>query len=465
MSEERGKPAKASMARLTTGSMQRNFALTRLGIGAGGQIVAHSMMNVFRGKTAREEANRSFYQRQARVLADELGRLKGSVMKAGQMLSLYGQYFLPEEAVTVLTELQDSTQPVAWSVLEPVLRLSIGPKRLAELDVQEAPIGAASLGQVHRARRRRDGLDLAVKIQYPGVAAAIDSDVRTLSRILVMSRLTPKGLDLKPIFGEVQEMLHREVDYRLEREFTEDYGRRLADDPRFVVPRILGDYSADQVLTTTFESGVGIRHASVSGLSLARRNRIAQAMVELFLGEFFDWHQVQSDPHFGNYRFRVGARADADQVVLLDFGATRRFDPAFVRAYARIVRGAVERDAALILDGAFGIGLMQEKFPQPVLDAFVRMCELIVEPFNAHRRDGTPSELLNARGEYCWARSDLPMRAANIAARNALSVYFRIPPREIVFLHRRLMGVFVMCSVLGAEFNARDLLLDALDRI
>ena len=463
MSKEEDKPAKVSMQRLKTGSMQRNLALTRLGLGAGGQMVAHSLMNVFRGEIARGEANRSFYERQARVLADELGQLKGSVMKAGQMLSLYGQYFLPPEAVAVLAELQDSTQPVDWAVVGPVLEKCIGTKRMAELEIDKDPIGAASLGQVHRARRKSDGLELAVKIQYPGVAAAIDSDVRTLSRILIMSRLTPKGLDLKPIFSEVQEMLHREVDYLLERQFTEDYGRRLADDPRFVVPRVLGEYSGDKVLTTTFEAGVSVRHPSVAALSQARRNRLAEAMVDLFLEEFFEWHQVQSDPHFGNYRFRVGERAEDDRIVLLDFGATRRFNATFVASYTDIVSGAVARDPRRIIDGANSIGLMQEKFPKPVLEAFVRMCELIVEPFNDHVRDGTPPELLNAQGQYRWADSDLPMRAANVAARNALSVYFRIPPREIVFLHRRLAGVFIICAALGGEFNARDQLLRVLN--
>lgn len=463
MSTEDDKPAKVSMQRLKTGSMQRNFALTRLGLGAGSQIVAHSLVNVFRGSVSRDEANRAFYERQARVLADELGQLKGGVMKAGQMLSLYGQYFLPEEAVAVLAELQDSTQPVAWPVVAPVLRQCIGAARAAELQIDEQPIGAASLGQVHRARRKADGLELAVKIQYPGVAAAIDSDVRTLSRIVLMSRLTPKGLDLKPTFAEVQEMLHREVDYTLERAFTEDYAKRLADDPCFVVPRVLPEYSGDKVLTATFEAGVSVRHPSVAALPQARRNRLARALFELCLKEFFVWHQVQSDPHFGNYRFRLGANADEDRIVLLDFGATRRYPSEFVRGYSQIVCGAVQRQPQRVLQGANQIGLMQPGFPQNVLDAFVRMCELIVEPFNDHARDGTPPELLNAQGEYCWAKSDLPMRVANIAARNALSVYFRIPPREIVFLHRRIAGVFIICAALGAEFNARDMLLRVLN--
>jgi predicted unusual protein kinase regulating ubiquinone biosynthesis (AarF/ABC1/UbiB family) len=452
------------MERLATRPLERNIALTKLGLGAGTQIVAHSIMNIFRGEVERSSADRDFYRRQAQVLAEELGRLKGSVMKAGQMLSLYGQYFLPEEAVEVLSGLQDDTAPVSWNVVAPVLEKSLGRRRLAELDVDEQPIAAASLGQAHRARRRTDGLELVVKIQYPGVADAIESDIRTLSRLLLMSRLAPKGLDLNPVFAEVREMLKREVDYVAERGFTEEFARRLANDARFVVPRVVGDYSTDRVLTTTYERGVSARHESVAALAQPRRNRLGFAFLDLFLTEFFEWALVQTDPHFGNYRVRIGASDDGsdDRIVLLDFGATRSFERKFVDAYGDIVRGAVLRDRDEILDGASEIGLMRSDFPPPVLRAFADLCELIVEPFYLPDDPRTPPGQCNERGEYRWGEGNLPLRAANVAARNALSLYFRVPPREIVFLHRRLAGVFIMLATLRAELNGRERLMECL---
>jgi predicted unusual protein kinase regulating ubiquinone biosynthesis (AarF/ABC1/UbiB family) len=320
MPAERGldknmKDGKPGLSHLKTGPLERNIALTKLGLGAGSRIVAHSIANVFRGQISRSEADREFYARQAQVLADELGQLKGSVMKAGQMLSLYGQYFLPEEAVTVLSQLQDDTPAVAWKVVAPVLERAIGRARLAELDVDQTPMAAASLGQAHRARRKRDGLELVVKIQYPGVADAIESDIRTLSRLITMTRLAPKGLDLHPIFAELREMLHREVDYAAERRFTEDFANRLKDDARFAVPRVLTEYSSDQVLTTTYESGVHVRDASVQNLPVERRSRLGSAFLELFLTEFFRWGMVQTDPHFGNYRIREIGRASCRERV------------------------------------------------------------------------------------------------------------------------------------------------------
>ncbi|MGH8462247.1 MAG: ABC1 kinase family protein [Stenotrophobium sp.] len=453
-----------SISKLKTRPLERNIALTRLGLGAGAKIAMHSVANIFRGDTGRDEANREFYSRQARILADELGQLKGSVMKAGQMLSLYGQYFLPEEAVDILSGLQDDTPPVHWSVVAPVLERCIGKARLGELEIDHTPIAAASLGQAHRAWRKRDRQPLCVKIQYPGVADSIESDIKTLSRLLLLTRLTPKDMDLTPVFSEVREMLLREVDYHAERRFTDAFAAKLRDDQRFAVPKIFAEYSGDMVLTSSFEVGISVRDEQIGELSQARRNRLARAFLELFLKEFFDWRMLQSDPHFGNYRLRLDA-AGEDRIVLLDFGATRIFEPAFVANYSDIVAGAMQGDAARVARGGVAIGLLKENFPEQVTQAFVELCALIVEPFNAADSPLTPPALLNAKGEYRWGASDLPMRSSHMAAVNALSVHFRVPPREIVFLHRRLAGVFIMLATLGAELDSRELLLETLQRV
>lgn len=459
--EKPPKVEKPSIARLKTGSFERNFALARLGVGAGAKIAVHSLGNIFRGEVSKTTADREFYKAQAQVLADELGQLKGSVMKAGQMLAMFGDYFMPHEAVEVLSQLQDNTPPVAWSVIAPQLQASLGSKALSELEIDQTPLAAASLGQAHRARRKRDGLELVVKIQYPGVANAIGSDIKTLSRLLVASRLTPKNLDLEPIFTEVREMLEGECDYGQEAAYTEDFAQRLSGDARFVVPRVLRDYSSARVLTTTYESGVAVSDASVRALPQARRDRLGSAFVDLFLTEFFDWGLVQTDPHFGNYRVRTAADGQ-DRIVLLDFGATRAFPRRFIRNYASIVEGALRQDRAGIREGALAIGLIGPDFPKSALDAFAGMCERIVEPFDPAR---APAALRTAEGHYRFEASDLPLRVSQIAARNALTLSFRMPPRELVFLHRRLGGVYIALATLAAELDLRPALEAALSRV
>jgi predicted unusual protein kinase regulating ubiquinone biosynthesis (AarF/ABC1/UbiB family) len=456
-----GRSSKASMSKLTTRPLARNWAMTRLGVGTGARIAAHSVGNLFRSDEGRKTSDSTFYRAEAEKLAEALGSLKGSVMKAGQMLSLYAQYFLPPEAVQVLAGLQDDTAPVDWSVIEPVLRRALGRERLAELEIDETPLAAASLGQAHRARRRSDGAELVLKVQYPGVADAIESDITTLSRLLGMTRLAPRGLDLTPVFNEVREMLHREVDYAHEARFTQEFAERLSGDPRFVVPTIYPEYSTDMLLTMSYESGLSIRAPEVDALPQARRNDLAAAFMELFLTEFFDWGMVQTDPHFGNYRIRLQP-GQPPKLVLLDFGATRVFGRGFIDGYRRILSGALIGPREELYEGARQIGLMSERFPPQVMEAFAELIELIMEPFREAGEPGARPQLMNADGAYRFADSDLLPRAAQKAARNSLSRYFRVPPREIVFLHRRLAGAFMACGALRAELAARPLLLQFL---
>lgn len=458
VADETRKGAKPSIARLKTGSLERNFALARLGVGAGAKIAVHSLSNIFRGEISRSEADRAFFSAQAQVLADELGQLKGSVMKAGQMLAMFGDYFLPHEAVQVLSQLQDDTPPVAWRIIERQLRACVSADALKELEIDETPLAAASLGQAHRARRKHDGLDLVIKVQYPGVAEAIGSDIRTLSGLLYASRLTPKNLDLAPIFEEVREMLVGECDYVQEAAFTEAFQQKLAGDPRFIVPSVLREYSGARVLTTTFEAGIAVNEPSVQGLSQARRDALGQGFVDLFLREFFDWGLVQTDPHFGNYRLRLDAAGD-DRIVLLDFGATRAFSRQFIANYAAIVSGALQQDSSRIRHGAQAIGLIGADFPQAAMDAFAAMCERIVEPFDPVR---APEMLRTPSGLYRFGQSELPMRVSQMAARNALTLSFRMPPRELVFLHRRLGGVFIALATLASELSLRNTLEESL---
>ena len=462
VADEQGKKGgKATIARLKTGSFERNFALARLGVGAGAKIAVHSLSNIFRGEVSKSEADRDFYKTQAQVLADELGQLKGSVMKAGQMLAMFGDYFLPHEAVEVLSGLQDDTPPVHWSQVAPQLKASVSAAALAELDIDEKPLAAASLGQAHRARRKRDGLELVVKIQYPGVANAINSDIKTLSRLVAASRLTPKNLDLSPTFAEVREMLEGECDYVQEAAFTEDFARRLSGDERYVVPKVMREYSGARVLTTTYERGVSVADATVKALPQARRDALGLSFAELFLTEFFRWGQVQTDPHFGNYRVRLDENG-RDRLVLLDFGATRIFPRGFIRDYGEIVAGALAQDHSRIRRGAQAIGLIGGDFPESALSAFAAMCERIVEPFDPDR---APAALRTPGGNYRFAASALPMRVSQIAARNALTLSFRLPPREVVFLHRRLGGVYIALAALGAELDLREPLEAALGEL
>src|SRR5690606_34016585 len=141
--------------------------LTKAGLMAGTRMGMHFTANMFANKQTKAERHKQMLSRQAQYLVEELGQLKGSVVKIGQMMALYGEHFLPEEVTEALHTLEDRTVALEWPAIEAELRRELGEERLAGLDIAQEPIGAASLGHVHLARRRRDGQEICLKVPYP----------------------------------------------------------------------------------------------------------------------------------------------------------------------------------------------------------------------------------------------------------------------------------------------------------
>lgn len=451
------------LTKLKTGSTTRNFALARMGIGAGLRAVSHGASNLIRAPEQRQQANKAFLVAETQRFVTHLGELKGSVMKVGQMLSLYGQYFLPPEAVAILRSLQDDSAHVDWQALAPQLRSSLGEARLNQLDIDTRPLAAASLGQVHQCRIRGDGRPLCLKIRYPGVAQAIDSDMRSIARLLMLSHLVPEQISPQPMLAEIREMLHREVDYPHEAQMTRLFSSKLEKDPRFVVPQLEDAFCTDDLLLMSFEEGLSLNDPSIKQLSQQRRNDLGEAFFDLFCTEFFCWNLVQTDPHYGNYRLRLSP--NNDRIVLLDFGATRRYSPTFVKAYAQILSGGLNRDFGQVMSGCAdaGVGVAASTVPERVKTEFYRMICLIVEPFCGDC-DDVRRDMFTASGAYQWARGDVFVNAGRLAAKSAAgaTTHFSMPPREIVFLHRRLAGVYMLLGHLGCELNLRESLEDFL---
>src|SRR5690606_25245280 len=422
---------------------------------------SHMATNWFSSKETRDQRHRAMLSSQARFLVEELGRLKGSVVKIGQVMALYGEHFLPEEVTEALHTLEDQTTSLEWPAIERVLKEEIGADRLAELEVDPEPIGAASLGQVHRAQRKSDGLELVLKVQYPGVADAVDSDLNAVAQLLKVARLVSFGPEFNDWLEEVRQMMHREVDYRLEARTTEKFRQMLADDPRFIVPRVLPEYSTDHIIASTYEHGHSVSSVAVRELSLERRSGLGQAALELFFRELFEWGEIQTDPNFGNYRIRIAGEqcgdSETDRIVLLDFGAVQSYSSDFLQPVIQMIKASYEEDLEQVVEGGIKLRFMSRDWPAEVLDKFGKVCMSVLEPL-AKDRSQWPDYAVNSHGQYRWKQSDLPSRVAKQAARSAISRYFRVPPKEFVFLNRKLIGVYTFIAVLHSEFNGEDLL-------
>ena len=450
------------LRRIKSGALSRTMSLAKLTVSAGARAAGHVVSGAFAPADRKAGRAEQLLHAQLGALSRELGELKGSMMKAGQMLSVLGEYFLPPEANRLLKSLQNSSPPMAWEVIRAQLAGELGEARLAELDIDPTPLAAASLGQVHVAHERASGLAIALKVQYPGVFEAIGSDIRALRAMLRLARMLPRGPDYDSLFAEVKEMLEQEADYAKERQLTETFARALGDDPRYVVPRTFPRFCSGRVLATSLQDGVAVDSEAVLSLSQARRDRLGAAALHLYMTELWRLGLVQTDPHFGNYRVQLDPAGHADRLVLLDFGASREVTGPYLQGYRKLVLGAVEQDADGVVAGATELGFLMPEDGQERRQLFIRLCTLICEPFARPGSAEARSELFDAAGNYDWGRSDLPKRVAKLGAQILFNVSLRTPPREAVFLDRKLGGVFIFLATLKVKLRARDILRDYL---
>ena len=274
----------------------------------------------------------------AQRVTEQLSRLRGAAMKLGQMISLDAGDMLPPELTAILAKLRDNAHHMPPAQLQKVLATQWGQdwrRRFAHFEA--SPIAAASIGQVHRARLP-DGRVVAVKVQYPGVADSIDADVDNVATLLRLSGLLPAALDIAPLLGEAKVQLHEEADYLREARQMQLYADRLADDPRFLVPRPLDDWTTDQVLVMDYIAADSID--TLADASQAVRDRSMAALLDLLLHELFVFGHMQTDPNFANYRWRP----ESGESVLLDFGAARPVPPETSNAYRTLLRAGLAGD-------------------------------------------------------------------------------------------------------------------------
>lgn len=437
----------------------RGLSMAKMTVSAGASLASHNIKKSFSNdKVAHQASWKKFLMTQASSISLELGELKGSLMKAGQMLSMYGEHFLPPEANEFLKNLQGDSPALDWSAIEPVLKKRLSKAQLAGLEIDTEALACASLGQVHRATIKATGEQIVLKIQYPDVDKAIDSDLRALRTLLSVMKLVPKDLDLDPLFKEINDMLIQETNYDIEADSTEEFWNKLKDDERFVVPKVFREFSNKKVLATSYEVGDRVDSEKVGQLSQARRNRLGLNYLDLYFKEIFTWRTVQTDPHIGNYRIRIQPDGQ-DQIVLFDFGATREYDEKFLKSYRRMIHGAVEGDEELFRQGAMELKFIHTDDDPELRALFEEFCFENVEPFMDPDDPRLPAGTLDKEGNYDWKNSDLPQRASAKIMKVLRHYSWRAPPRENIFLDRKTGGVFIFMGVLKAKCRGRDVMM------
>lgn len=421
-----------------TGRANRAARMGGLTVGLLGSAVAEGARQVLRGQ---RPVPRDMFltPSNAQRLTRQLSQMRGAAMKMGQLLSLEAGDLLTPELAALLRPLQAQAHVMPPAQLKQVLASAWGKdftRRFKRFDVR--PIAAASIGQVHRAQTV-DGRDLAIKVQYPGIRASIDSDLGNLATLLRLSGMIPKGLDLDPLLEDARVQLHAEADYEQEARNLQRFGAALRDDPTLLVPKWHADLSTADVLAMEFVPSDPIDTLETVDQSL--RDTVATRLIALMLREVFDLHLVQSDPNFANFRWQPAT----GRIVLLDFGATRPLSPELVARCRAILAPALTDDLPGLSQALHDLGLLSGAMPDQTRHRILEMVQMANAPMMAERGfDFGDTSLV----------SDLRDRGMALGRDRSIQ---HIPPTEVLYLQRKAAGLFLLATRLRARVDLRGL--------
>lgn len=441
------------LSTLKTSSLDRQLSLAKTSLTIGKNWAKSGLSGFFLSKEQKQTQKDQFMQEQANYLVSELGKLKGSVVKVGQMLALYGEHMLPPAVVSALHTLDDNTAPIAWHVIYEALQSQLG-ERVADFEIDRTPIGTASLAQVHKALHKYSGRTVVLKVQYPNVAGAIDADLAVFKKLLKVTGIIPQTRALDDWFDEIRELLYREVDYCMEAQTTKRFAQYLSDDERYVVPTIYDNYSTDRLICMSFEEGLALNDPQILTLNQDRKNRLGQSAIDIVMREIFDWGEMQTDPNFGNYLVRLDEHGQ-DKLVLLDFGAIKKFDDKLLTIAKNLLTAGHYQDKALMKTAMTGYPFFDDFTGKPKEDmaqVLLLACEAFAKPSLLARQD------LLDDSKYIWSKSDLYNRVMLCAKDGMTSKEFSLPPKEMMFISRKFIGAYALLSALDARTDSEALM-------
>lgn len=422
---------------IPVGKLGRALSGGRTAARVGGQMMGYYAKRPFLSAQKRRDAREKVTRDSARTLFQGLGLLKGTALKMAQLLSLELD-ILPEEIRRELSKSYHQVPPINMALARKVVQAGLGqpPEALFKYFDPKA-FAAASLGQVHHAVDAQ-GQDLAVKIQYPGIAATIKSDVGLLRRLL---GAVIEDHQLTPTLNEIAARLQEEVDYLQEADNLAFFAHHLAMDA-VRIPRVVPDLTARTVLTTTLMPGKPLDLWLKSGPSQTARNTVAQTLNDMVVKGLYELKVIHADPNPGNYII-----ADDLSIGLVDFGCIKRLDAEFIEQYRQLAWAAAHHDQEAHRTAIVNLGMVA-----PDADAAVR--EMVAQV--AEAAGGWFKRMF---ADECFDFSKNPgfigQGQAVMGQYHHLFRHLHINP-EFIFLDRTRYGLLRIFEMLGARVRFRN---------
>lgn len=425
-------------ASVPTGRASRLFHMGSVVAGIAGGVVAGGLRDLAIGKRP-ALPDLVLTPSNALRLTQGLSHMRGAALKLGQMLSMDTGLVLSPQLTAILASLRDDAKPMPPKQLQGVLNAEWGEgwmKKFRQFDVR--PFAAASIGQVHRAETH-DGRILAIKVQYPGIRASINSDVDNIAALLRLPGLLPRGMDIAPLLAAAKQQLHEEADYTAEASHLLRFGALLAGSDVFAVPDLHPDLSTGQVLAMTYMQSEPVD--TLTDAPQAVRDRAACALIGLVLQELFIFRAMQTDPNLANYRIEPAT----GRIVLLDFGAVRSIATEVSASFRALLIAGLADDADQIRGAMLQIGYFGTDTAPHHQVLIQRLFQAAMVPL----RQETPHD---------FGQSDLLERLRDMGmVLGTDRDLMHVPPAETLFLHRKIGGTYLLATKLRARVGLRGL--------
>ncbi|MEN9827365.1 MAG: hypothetical protein RI953_3110 [Pseudomonadota bacterium] len=383
-------------------------------------------------------------------LAQGLDELKGAAMKMGQMLSLADDNVLPKPWREALSRLQSNASARPWTDIKPVIEEALN-REWPFAQIDEQAVHAASIGQVHKAKLK-SGLQVAVKVRYPGLENSVHSDLENIRRVLSLANILPAKTNYDEIFNRVETLFLQELNFLEEQKYYKLYRERFTNSSEIIIPAIVEEYSNECILISEWIKGTNLKDwianngaPDVAKELVATRDKIGSVLLDLLFFEIFENGFIQSDPNPANFLVTPDGR-----LCLLDFGATEELNETLRTNYRELSQACLFGTRNDILKVGERMNLIIDSDNEKARDAFVQMMAVTCEPF--------------IHNIFSWKNCQLTMRLKDKILAFATSTRLRPPPAELMFLNRRILGTQMLLEKLGPSIQARSIILDRIGK-